>query len=415
MSDGGRAVGTGWRLLLLMLSVMVLAASNVRADEVLPDSIQEVATAPTAVPDSIRGVAERPQGVPDSILGLEAAEIQRQGLVVGVTIAPPFVVRLQDGSLSGVSIDLWRAVARMLNLTYRFQELELMALMDAVEKGEVDVAAAALTINSERESRFDFSHAYYHTGFGVAVRNQQEEHVTGVVQRLLSMKFIEAVGGLALLLLAVGVVIWALERRGNQEQFPSSMARGVGAGFWWSAVTMTTVGYGDKAPRTFSGRVIGLIWMFASLIVISSFTAAITTALHETRNSGIAAVHSPADLLKLRLGAVKGSSGEEFLYDTIAPGKLLPSSAALLQSLSRGEVDAVVHDAPILANLVHRRAKRDLMMLPGHFGWQDYGFAFKTGSSLREPINRAMLDVMSLPAWKRIRVRHLGPGDASLF
>jgi len=42
---------------------------------------------------------------------------------------------------------------------------------------------------------------------------------------------------------------------------------------------MTTVGYGDKAPVTLAGRVVGLLWMPASIILISGFTAAIASAL----------------------------------------------------------------------------------------------------------------------------------------
>ena len=73
----------------------------------------------------------------------------------------------------------------------------------------------------------------------------------------------------------VGVVMWLGERRRNQAQFGGTAAHGIGAGLWWSAVTMTTVGYGDKAPVTILGRLLGLVWMFAAIIIISSFTAAI--------------------------------------------------------------------------------------------------------------------------------------------
>ncbi|MFH7563901.1 MULTISPECIES: ion channel [Oceanimonas] len=39
------------------------------------------------------------------------------------------------------------------------------------------------------------------------------------------------------------------------------------------------MGYGDKAPVTFAGRLVGLIWMFAGMIMVASFTAAITSSL----------------------------------------------------------------------------------------------------------------------------------------
>ena len=93
-----------------------------------------------------------------------------------------------------------------------------------------------------------------------------------------------ALVALALVLMVAGFCIWLFERRQNAAQFgEGSVARGLGDGFWWSAVTMTTVGYGDKAPKTFGGRVVALIWMFVSLIIIASFTASIAASLTANR------------------------------------------------------------------------------------------------------------------------------------
>jgi voltage-gated potassium channel len=50
-----------------------------------------------------------------------------------------------------------------------------------------------------------------------------------------------------------------------------------GNALWWSATTVTTIGYGDVVPATSGGRVIAVFVMFASVASIS-FTTAVVTA-----------------------------------------------------------------------------------------------------------------------------------------
>jgi len=42
---------------------------------------------------------------------------------------------------------------------------------------------------------------------------------------------------------------------------------------WWSLVTVTTVGYGDKYPVTTEGRIIGVMLMFVGVGIFGTFTA----------------------------------------------------------------------------------------------------------------------------------------------
>ena len=50
-----------------------------------------------------------------------------------------------------------------------------------------------------------------------------------------------------------------------------------GDALWWSATTVTTIGYGDVVPATSGGRLIAVFVMFASVATVS-FTTAIVTA-----------------------------------------------------------------------------------------------------------------------------------------
>lgn len=47
--------------------------------------------------------------------------------------------------------------------------------------------------------------------------------------------------------------------------------------FWYVIVTMTTVGYGDIAPQTEIGRVIGIIIIFSGIGFMSLLTASLVT------------------------------------------------------------------------------------------------------------------------------------------
>ncbi|MCA8962136.1 MAG: transporter substrate-binding domain-containing protein, partial [Planctomycetes bacterium] len=203
-------------------------------------------------------------------------------LVIGTKEAPPFAFKREDGTWDGISFALMRRLSNDLGFDYRIEERTLDGLFTGLEEGQLDLSIAALTVTPEREERVDFSHPYHTSGLAIATRSESGLEASTVflfLKRLFSIQFFQGIAALGIVLLATGGLIWWLERRKNPEQFGGSTARGLGSGFWWSAVTMTTVGYGDKAPRSLGGRILTLFWMFAGLILASSFTAAITTAL----------------------------------------------------------------------------------------------------------------------------------------
>lgn len=52
----------------------------------------------------------------------------------------------------------------------------------------------------------------------------------------------------------------------------------LGDAAWWSATTVTTIGYGDVVPGTTGGRVIAVFVMFASVAIVSFATAVLTAS-----------------------------------------------------------------------------------------------------------------------------------------
>ena len=73
------------------------------------------------------------------------------------------------------------------------------------------------------------------------------------------------------LISAVGVTY---VERGANSQFDR-----IGSGLWWAVVTMTTCGYGDKVPMTTAGRLIGAIVMISGVVLLSVFTAAVSSSV----------------------------------------------------------------------------------------------------------------------------------------
>lgn len=326
-------------------------------------------------------------------------------LRVGTRIAPPFSMKKGE-RWSGITHALLGRVADQEGLDIEYVELGIEDLIQKLESGEIDVAAAALTITEAREHRVDFSHPIHQAGLGLAVRPTGDLGAWSIFERLASPAFAEAAGALLLMLALTGTLMWVVERKRNPSQFPRSPHQGIGAGLWWSAVTMTTVGYGDKAPVSPLGRAIGLVWMFASIIVISSFTAAIATSL--TVGELDHRVRGLQDLDRRAVATVSGSVAAQWLDDEGFRFAEVDALADALDQLERGRVDAVLYDLPLLRFERKRRGEDSFQILPQVLAEQAYGLAFPTGSPYREQFNRRILGLLETKAWTAVLTEHLG-------
>ncbi|XP_077932429.1 voltage-gated potassium channel KCNC2 isoform X2 [Halichoerus grypus] len=83
---------------------------------------------------------------------------------------------------------------------------------------------------------------------------------------------------LLIIFLALGVLIFATmiyyaERVGAQPNDPSASEhtqfKNIPIGFWWAVVTMTTLGYGDMYPQTWSGMLVGALCALAGVLTIA--------------------------------------------------------------------------------------------------------------------------------------------------
>ncbi len=64
-----------------------------------------------------------------------------------------------------------------------------------------------------------------------------------------------------------------------ERDSPDANINSFGDALWWSATTMTTVGYGDRFPTTPEGRGVAVALMFFGIAALSSLTAVIAATL----------------------------------------------------------------------------------------------------------------------------------------
>jgi polar amino acid transport system substrate-binding protein len=86
---------------------------------------------------------------------------------------PPFEFVNESGELVGFDIDLLSAVVEETDYQLgEWEDLEFGQLITSLDNGNIDVIAAAMTINDERDQTIDFSDPYYDANQAVLVREE---------------------------------------------------------------------------------------------------------------------------------------------------------------------------------------------------------------------------------------------------
>jgi ABC-type amino acid transport substrate-binding protein len=325
-------------------------------------------------------------------------------LVIATKEAPPFVIKRADGTLSGISIDLWRQIAEQLHLRYHFSEQETVEdLLNGVQNGSFDLAIAAVTETAARQRLVDFTQPFYSTGLGVAV--PMDENIwTSILRSMVSFGFFQAVLVLLLLSVCVGTLIWVIERR-KTEHFKGGI-KGLGTGLWWSTIAMTRGGAAQNAPATLPGRIVATAWMIASVITFAIFTAGITSTLTKRELQG--AVHSVNDLRSVRVGAPMGTTTVEYLKRQRIAHRPYPNPTAGLIALQAHAIDAFVYDKPLLTWMILQQHSGTLRVLDISFDTQNYAIVLPKGSALGQILNTPLLEQTESEWWEQTLYEYLG-------
>lgn len=319
----------------------------------------------------------------------------------------------EEGTYVGFSIDLWNAIAEEVDIDFELYGVATVAeLLDKVQTGSADVGMAGITITATREANVDFSYPFFDSGLQILVKSRLPNHRFSILYLIFSPLLLEMIG---LLILLVGIsahIIWFFERKVNPDMFPHSYRRGIIEACWWAVVTVVTVGYGDKAPVGFVGRIVATLWMFGGIILISYFTASVSSALTVQRLQS--RIQGPKDLAGRRVATVRGSTAEAYLEKTstidITAFEIIERAYG---ALVEGEVEAVVYDAPVLQNYVLREGAGQVQVIGQPFQLQSYGVVLQENSIYQEDINRALLKLRENGSYDEIYQSWFGAPEES--
>lgn len=319
---------------------------------------------------------------------------------VAVRQLPPFVEKHGD-HYSGLTIELWERIAAQNGWKTEFVEVDSVnAMLDAVATGRADVAATAISVTSEREDLFDFSHPYFDAGLQIMVPADRRLSFGSLFHALtspsLQLLFCVFLAGL----LVVGTIVALVERKTNPD-FAHFGPRAVLEGAWWGLTTAATVGYGDRVTRTGTGRIIAAFWILFGVIFLAQVTASVTASLtgRELRSD----IRGPQDLGGHDVVTVRGTTSATYLREHRIPARELSSVDEMVEAVADGRADAAVYDSPVLAYQVSRLGSNRVALVGSPFTTEFYAIATQPGSDLLEPIDRALLQLSEDGLLERLR------------
>ncbi|NER04314.1 MAG: transporter substrate-binding domain-containing protein, partial [Okeania sp. SIO3C4] len=304
-------------------------------------------------------------------------------LRVGVAGSPPFVIK--DRDFKGISVEIWQELAYLEGLEYQLIPQESVSdSVDNITRGELDLVIGPISVTSDRLEKVAFTQPYFMANIGLLISGERPS-LWSRIQPFFGLAFISSVSLLFVLLFTVGNLLWLAEKRRNTEQFPKDYWHGVGNGMWFALVTLTTVGYGDRAPITKTGRIIAGIWMMITMVTVSSLTAGIATTLTlSVSDQTVLQFTAPEDITNSRIAVVRGSTGEKLAQRY---GARISQTSTLVEAINLvklNEVDGVVFDTPALKYYLHTHPNENLKLSPVSFASESYGFMISPDSSFLE-------------------------------
>lgn len=334
--------------------------------------------------------------------GAGRCEEPQKVLRIGIHEKPPYATKDSSGEWSGIAVDLWNSIAVQTGIRFQFVETPYQDILANVSSGKLDAAVGEIEVTTESEKIADFTQPYLMSSIGIALQNRAwHPDWVSIAKEFFNWTLVQVLLAIMAGMLVVSALIWFVERDHHLGHFRGGMS-GFGSALWFAAVTMTTVGYGDKTPSTLLGRLISFLWMLAGVLLVASFTAAVAASVAAARVNEM--VTRPSDLYRVSCGVMADSVPQHYLQKQGIPARAYRSNERALEALSRGEIEAVVADRISLRYLAKNMPEGDpgVRFRVSSVTFQDMFIGIPVHSKLPEfeDINVALLNTTSSEKWQ---------------
>ncbi|XP_060935360.1 glutamate receptor 1a isoform X1 [Limanda limanda] len=306
--------------------------------------------------------------------------------------------------------------------------------------GKADVAVAPLTITLVREEVIDFSKPFMSLGISIMIKKPTKSK-PGVFSFLDPLAY-EIWMCIVFAYIGVSVVLFLVSRFSpyewhaedyeegepqsptqasasnggqqgqaqtqqniNQQNLDQTNEFGIFNSLWFSLGAFMQQGC-DISPRSLSGRIVGGVWWFFTLIIISSYTANLAAFLTVERM--VSPIESAEDLAKqteIAYGTLDAGSTKEFFrrskiavfekmwsYMKAADPSVFVKTTdegVMRVRKSKGKYAYLLEST--MNEYIEQRKPCDTMKVGGNLDSKGYGIATPKGSPLRNPVNLAVL------------------------
>ncbi|XP_019390068.1 PREDICTED: glutamate receptor 2 isoform X3 [Crocodylus porosus] len=372
----------------------------------------------------------------DGPLGNESSGLENKTIIVTTILESPYVMMKKNHEMlegneryEGYCVDLASEIAKHCGFKYKLTIVGdgKYGARDADTKiwngmvgelvyGKADIAIAPLTITLVREEVIDFSKPFMSLGISIMIKKPQKSK-PGVFSFLDPLAY-EIWMCIVFAYIGVSVVLFLVSRfspyEWHTEEFEdgretqsneSTNEFGIFNSLWFSLGAFMQQGC-DISPRSLSGRIVGGVWWFFTLIIISSYTANLAAFLTVERM--VSPIESAEDLSKqteIAYGTLDSGSTKEFfrrskiaVFDKMwtymksaEPSVFVRTTAEGVSRVRKSKGKYAYLLESTMNEYIEQRKPCDTMKVGGNLDSKGYGIATPKGSSLRTPVNLAVL------------------------